>query len=308
MIGLEYTPTVVGAAYNQTVLTTLTGNPVVSSSHGTTTSTDNATISTTQASTTTYSAASNVPEAGDFTYSSIGWGYFSNATTFVGTGATLGNSVTLALNGTAGRVLKVEFVSTSNSATKKVFNVTLAAGQQNYTFDITGFGAVALINFVSDEVGVTSYTVETKGLNYVSGLNGTVMDANLITVLPGNPVLASPTSSSANGTANGTIVQTRYNANMFGFDYTLADADDFVFTQVGWGYFNDARLCAILTDCLCLLCVLHFMFFCSQCRVANIWLVACFCRCACAYAIRVHLFALFAVLHADIHIVCDVFV
>jgi hypothetical protein len=164
--GLSYTPVVTGVAYNAGAISTLPGSPVVASGHGTTTGTDNSTITPTQTSATTFSAVSNNPEVGDFTFGQVSWGYFNSSNVFVGTGGSLGTSVTLALNGTVGKVLKVEFLNTLG--VKKVFLVTLGATHQNFTFDLTGFTTtMAAINFVSDQVGTTNYTVETKGLSYV---------------------------------------------------------------------------------------------------------------------------------------------
>jgi len=120
--GLSYIPPVPGAVYNASLITTLPGDPVVAASHGTTSATDNATITPAQGSTTVFSAVSNVPDKGDFTFSQTSWGYFQDSNNdgtpdeprvFIGTGASLGSSVTLALSGTAGRVLKVEFVNIS---------------------------------------------------------------------------------------------------------------------------------------------------------------------------------------------------
>jgi len=138
----------------------------VTSAHATAgTGTDNSTLTQTQASATTFSNVSTIPgtDTGDFTYSTISWGYFDTATppVFHGTGGSLGTSVTLALNGTVGKVLTIEFLNTSN--VKKTFQVTLSASQQDFTFDLTGFTtAMAAINFVSNQVGTTSYTVEAK--------------------------------------------------------------------------------------------------------------------------------------------------
>ena len=146
--------------------------------------------------------------------------------------------MTLALNGTAGRVLKVEFVSSANSGTKKTFLVTLGAGQQNYTFDISGFGTVGLINFVADETGLTSYTVETKGLNSIPVVDGVTFDYAALTIMPNHPVLSATSSAITGGTVDGTITQTQTASNTFNFSYTLADSDDFVFNQLSWGYFN----------------------------------------------------------------------
>ncbi len=83
-------------------------------------------------------------------------------------GVHIGQSVTLALNGTPGKVMKVEFQKASGiegdySGAKKIFSVKLAAGKQNYTFDLSDFMAPMLqISFISEEG--TVFTVETKGL------------------------------------------------------------------------------------------------------------------------------------------------
>src|SRR6185369_11874325 len=169
----------------------------VTANHGTTTATDNSTITANQTSSTTFGVNSNNPDTGDFTFSSISWGFFDATNTFVGTGGNVGNSLVMALNGTAGKTIKVEVQNTAGA--KKVFNLTLAAGQQNYTFDLTGFTQpLAAINFVSDTVGATHYAVETKGLNYIPFVTGVYGPDTAITTLPGNPVV--PTDGKGHGT------------------------------------------------------------------------------------------------------------
>ena len=237
--GLSYVPPVLGATYNQSLITALPGFPAVSSNHGTTTTTDNATITNMQASNTTFNSVSNVPDTGDFTFSTIGWGYFDAANLFVGTAATLGNSVILALNGTAGRILKVEFVSTSNPNTRRFFYVTLGANPQNFTFDLTGFGTVAMINFVADQVGSTNYTVETKGLSVpiptfaadpaltvanVSHVAGVLNLVSFASEAPSNPQAAAGLHQ---------ISSTRFNVQ-----YDVRNAESFAGSITAFDYFS----------------------------------------------------------------------
>ncbi|MFH0985363.1 MAG: interleukin-like EMT inducer domain-containing protein [Candidatus Omnitrophota bacterium] len=161
---LSYTPVVAGTVYNLANISRFFASPVVGSSHGTTVASDTATVTATQTSSTMFNVNSQVNVAGEYTTSTIGWGSFNSSNVFVGTGETLANTVMFALNGTAGKKLKVEFVNTSG--VKKSFWVTPATTHQNYAFDITGLGTVGMINFVSSEVGTTAYTVETKGLAF----------------------------------------------------------------------------------------------------------------------------------------------
>ena len=99
---LPYVPVVPGTTYNQAAISILPGNPVVSSGHGTTGvgADDDSTITTSQISTAKFNVNSNNPDAGDFTFSQISWGYFDGQNAFIGTGGNVGNNVTLALNGT----------------------------------------------------------------------------------------------------------------------------------------------------------------------------------------------------------------
>jgi len=234
--GLNYTPVVAGSTYSQALLTTLTGSPSVSGNPGTTVSSNTAAIALNQTSATTFSATSNVKVSGEFTFSTIGWGYFTNATTFVGTAANLENSVTLALNGTVGKILKVEFVSSTNSNVRKVFLVTLA-GQQNFTFDLTGFGTVGLINFVSDQVGTTAYTVETKGLNYTPDAPVTAAPVTPLLGIPGvaNLVGAVNFGTPVSGT---TVTRTQTSGELVSWAYTINSQNDFIAGQISWGYFS----------------------------------------------------------------------
>jgi len=99
-LGLNYVIPVTGAAYNAGLITPLPLSPVVAGSHGTAPGgTDNATLGLNQASATTYTATSNVPDSGDFTFSGPSWGYFKDSNNdgipdspavFIGTGASLG--------------------------------------------------------------------------------------------------------------------------------------------------------------------------------------------------------------------------
>jgi hypothetical protein len=226
-VGLSYVPVISGDPYNQALLSTLPNSPVVSSNHGTTAGgDDDATINHNQTSTTTYSVNSVIPDIGDFTFSSISWGYFDGSNAFRGTPANLGNSVTLALNGTAGRTLKVEFVSTSNPNTRRLFYVVLADGQQNFTFDLTGFGTVALINFVSDQTGVTNYTVETKGLKYIPSVTfNPALTAADISHLPSFLGLVAFNSAAPDPAATALISQS--SVTQFSIIYNVANSGSY---------------------------------------------------------------------------------
>ena len=173
--GLFYSAEVPGTPYNQAAITALPGLPIVRGDHGSIAGVpDSSHITVNQTGSTLFNVASTVPTSGNFTYSSVRWGYFNPEGVFLGTIAYLGSSVTFALNGTPGARLKVEFVNTSNVA--RTFQLVLAAGQQNYTFNLGDFTEpMAFINVVSDEVGTTNYTVESEGLKYPSMRAGAVV-------------------------------------------------------------------------------------------------------------------------------------
>ncbi len=234
-VGLSYTPVVTGVAYNQAALTSLPGSPAVSGNHGTTAGgDDDATLVVSQASDTTFSGVSSVPDAGDFTFSTIGWGYFDVTDTFVGTAADLGNSVTLALNGAVGgETLTVEFVSSADPDVKRIFSVTLAAGQQNYTFNITGLGTVAMINIVADTVADIGYTVETVGLAYVSTQAGETYDSTVLTDLTAfSPYISTGSANTGVLSLNQSLVS----SGNFEYDYDLSgDSAAYTYTSLNNG-------------------------------------------------------------------------
>jgi hypothetical protein len=243
--GLLYTPMefVLGASYNQSLISVLPDSPVVVSSHGTTTATDNSTISTSQTSETIFSSTSTNPDVGDFTFSQISWGYFTDSTTFVGAGAMLEDSLTLALEGTAGQTLKIEFISASNSNTRKTFFVTLSATHQNFTFDLTGFGSVGLINFVHDREGVTDYTVETKGLAYapVEVVAGDLYNPEVFTSLENYyPVTFAGGGNTVEGQTDAILNYTQLSSVEFEYDYDLSvSSSSFTYAGVSPGFFDD---------------------------------------------------------------------
>ena len=204
----------------------------MTSSKGTTTGGSNtATVTATQGSATQFNVASSVTDPKDFTFSSISWGYFDGSGAFQGTGGSLGNSVTLALSGTAGKVLQLEFASTANPPVKKVFNVTLGAGQQNYTFDITGLGLVSSINFVSNTVGSVNYAVETKGLSYVPAVVGGAYDSSALSQLVGNPAVVS-SHGTVGGSNTATVTSTQTSGSSFNVSSAVTDAKDFTFSSI----------------------------------------------------------------------------
>jgi hypothetical protein len=226
--GLFYRAVVPGTAYNQANLTTLPSNPTVSSAHGAVSGVvDTSTITATQISATTVQVTSNVPTQGNFTFTSI---------VFPTAGVDLGNSVTLAFSGTSGKMLKLEFVNTSN--VKKEFLVPLSTGELNYTFDLTGFvGPIGQINIVADEVGTTNYVLETKGLAFtppIPVVSGAAFNQVALTTLPSNP-----TVSSAHGAVSGvvdtsTITATQISATTVQVTSNVPTQGNFTFTSVNF--------------------------------------------------------------------------
>ncbi len=88
--------------------------------------------------------------AGEWVAITIDWGFHG--------AADLGDSVTLALSGTEGRVLKIEVEDWDG--VKAIYYVRLTAAKQNYTFDISELGDIKGIIFVGEYEGVLDYKVE----------------------------------------------------------------------------------------------------------------------------------------------------
>ncbi|MEI7752242.1 MAG: hypothetical protein WCJ71_09165, partial [Candidatus Omnitrophota bacterium] len=242
--GLSYAPVVSGTTYNQSAITQLPNYPSLSSNVGTAGGTANGTITQSQTSGTTYNFNYTLADNDDFVFSQLGWGYFDSAKAFQGSAQNLGTSLVLAVNGPSGKSLKVEVLDKNGLIAD--FYLTLSGTTKNYTLALTGDGIptgfdatnIALINLVADrkKMGASgTVTVETKGL--ITPVTGTGYNSSAITTLPNYPALSSDVGTSG-AVANGTITQTQTSGTNYNFNYTLADDDDFVYSQVGWGYFT----------------------------------------------------------------------
>jgi hypothetical protein len=161
---------------------------------------------------------------------------------FVGTAQNLSGGLVLAVSGPNGKQLKVEVVDKTGKISD--FYLLLTGTKQNYTLTFTGdnipsgFDAtqIAVVNLVStlatmDTAGAV--IVETKGLNWVPPVTGSAYSQANLTSLPASPMLVAQ-----GGATGGTITQVQTSPRDYSFNYTLADNDDFVFSQFGWGYFN----------------------------------------------------------------------
>ena len=130
----------------------------------------------------------------------------------------------------------------NTSGIKKIFSVVLSATHQNFTFNLTGFTTpMAAINFVQDQTGATSYTVETLGLNYVAPVTGVTYDASLISTLPGSPVVAGSHGTVAGGTDNATMTVSQASSSTYTATSNVPDSGDFTFSGPSWGYFQDSN-------------------------------------------------------------------
>jgi hypothetical protein len=243
--GLSYAYPVTGTEYKPESISALPLTPVVTSAPGTTTGGSNtAKIEITQTDTKTggFSARSTITDKRDFTFSSISWGYFDkdHNNAFVGIGAPIGTSVTLGIQVTDGRVLKVEFVNTKG--VKKVFAVTGTGKLQAYAFDLSDFeGPLASINFVVDEVGVTEYTVMVNGLSYIPTIPPGGFGVT-ISPLPGSPIVSWNVGSTVGGTEKATMDVSRTGTTTVTVDAKVPVKGTFAFLTFGWGYFDKANV------------------------------------------------------------------
>jgi len=122
--------------------------------------------------------------------------------------------------------------------------VTLGATHQNFTFDLTGFGTVGLINLVQDQLGATSYTVETKGLAYIPVVNGAPYIPDLLTSLEGfYPLVSAGGRNAVAGQPDAIMNFTQLSSSEFEYDYDLSpSSSSFTFASVSPGFFDDSKV------------------------------------------------------------------
>src|SRR5205823_1949615 len=124
---------------------------------------------------------------------------------------------------THNRLAKVRFVNVpSYFVEKDIPRSSLLANNPNV--DLTH---IKQINFVVDSQTPQTGTmvVQVAGLAYTPVVSGTAYNPALLTSLTGSPAIYG-VSSSAGGTANGTISLSQPDRNNFSFSDTLRDADD----------------------------------------------------------------------------------
>ncbi|MFA5159386.1 MAG: hypothetical protein WC484_02655, partial [Candidatus Omnitrophota bacterium] len=114
---------------------------------------------------------------------------------------------------------------------------TRSATHQNFTFNITGLGTVALINLVQDQLGTTNYTVETKGLSYIPIQVGTAYAyADLTSLEASSPALAAGSGNTISGQSEAGMWMTQNSADEFEYEYDLStSATSFAFTEIALG-------------------------------------------------------------------------
>jgi hypothetical protein len=242
--GLTGDVVVPGTAYNPAVITQFMNQPMLNASNGS----PRATIALTQASRKNFFFAYALPDTGDFVFAYFGNGYFDSqdqGQVWVGSTTDLSSGVIFAVNGQAGKQLKVEVLDSQGQ--RAIVYLDLTGTRQNYSLNLTGTGIdpahVAQIVFTVDRehMGTSgSVAVETAGLAYTPVISGNSYDPSQVTVLPNHPIVSSGRGSSAPGydAVNGTLQVVQSSHAQFTMNYTLADADDFVFAHVGDGYFG----------------------------------------------------------------------
>lgn len=216
---------ITGGVYNPALLTVLQGNPTVyASKHD---DDNDASLTLTQTSNREFSVNYALQDASDFAFAWIDFQLPKN----------MGSQITLALNGPLGKQLKVEFRDASGNAA--VFYALLGGTKQNYNFALSGsnvppgfnYAQLQSVSFVADQAvsaSSGSFTVETRGLNYVPVLNGSTYNPSSITNLPGQPSLFSGKSSFSNAV----IVPGQVNSTNFGFGFWMPSNSDYVYSGI----------------------------------------------------------------------------
>ena len=187
--GLYYAPVISGDSYNPSVITALPGSPTFFTGKGDSNSDNNSVITQTQTSSSEFKFDYQLPDREDFVFSGV---QFS-------TPQSLGLVPVFAINGPAGKRLKVEFKDVNGSVAVSYLN--LAGVKQNYILSLSpdivplGFNPDKIneIVFVVEqeywlEAGKSgTIQVETKGL-YVPFIPVTPV-ATSIWGIPGNPAI-----------------------------------------------------------------------------------------------------------------------
>jgi len=135
---------------------------------------------------------------------------------------------------------RAKFLATGITTAEKFIQIPVSALRNAFpSFDLSH---VKNINFiletqkVTDKVGALE--VRFGKYPYTPVISGGIYNPTAITQLPNQPVLSSG-NGSVSGTANGMISVTQSSSRNFSMVYTLPDNDDFVFSYVGNGYFNN---------------------------------------------------------------------
>ena len=228
--GLDYLPTVPGTPYNQTALTSLPASPIVSATSASAGGTANGTINLSQSSPRDFSFGYTLPDSDDFVFVNMA----------LQTPTNVGSSIVMALTIPNGQQLKVEVKDKNGKVadflllgTGSKLNYTLALSGNNIPSNfVTTIASIVLVADKAKMGASGTVVVETKGLEYVPVIPGAAYNNAVLTAFASSPALDNGTSSSAGGTANGSITVNQTDTKNFSFNYTLADSDDFVFTAL----------------------------------------------------------------------------
>jgi len=225
---LGYTPVLTGTTYTQSAITNLPGYPVVGSGKGD--ANNNSTVTTTQTSAQDFSMAYALTDAADFGFTSLNFTPPQS----------LSSGVVFAAKVASGKKIKVEVKDVTGNIAD--YYLLGTGAKLNYTLSLTGTDVptgfdktqISTITFVADKANAGAsgtLTVETKKLDYVRALTGTVYTQSALTNLPGYPVIGSGKGDANN---NSTVTTTQTSAQNFSMAYTLTDAADFGFTSLSF--------------------------------------------------------------------------
>ncbi len=220
--GLVYRPAVNGSAYNLAAVTRLPGNPILNLGYANSEFPGGSErVRTTQTSTGKFSFDYTLSWIHDFAFASLSNGTFDGSGSFLGTPMNLTSGVTLAVNGPAGKQLKVEFKDTHGkiewvylNLTGRLQNYTIPLGELNV--DPANIGQIAFVAGQEKMGGSGTVQVEVKGVNYVPVIS-TATTAALTDFMR---YLVTPMAVEP---GPGTTVQNlrQTSVNQFAFDYNL---------------------------------------------------------------------------------------
>ncbi len=233
-IGLPFTSTSNGDAYNAALHTVLPDAPGLLAGGGNTFPNRlPGFITQTQSSERDYEFIYDLRHSGTaFVFSQIQWDT---------AGIALPANVVLGLNGPAGVTVKVEIEDINGNKLTRRLN--LQGANRNYTLDLTGDASfdrnhVRHLTLVLDRELVNgnfrdTIQVHTAGLDFIPEIQAAVFDTGRHTALPAQPGLLAAGGNTSSNRLPGFITQTQHSASHYEFIYDLRSSQTaFTFSQI----------------------------------------------------------------------------